>query len=713
MRRALLTVLLAGIVGVAWCGASCARASEILWDEWGVPHIYAESEADLMYAWGWAQMQSHGNLLLEQFGIVRGRAAEYWGEAFLASDTYVWTMGLPRLVRELGPAMEGDASFVDGMNAYVRAHPAEFEPRLVRVLPITNQDTLALALYDEFFNGMVVTPASMDELRRRYLAGASVRDVRPGTGVVGSNAWAIAPGRSTSGNAILLANPHAPWPSLAEARHLLFCEAHVVLPDLAFYGAGLVGLPAFVLGFNDRLGWAGTSAPAFDFVDAYELTLRDGGYLFDGRVRPFDVEEVALRVRTDDGGYRVETVTARRSVHGPVIAEKDGKAVAVAFPLPGAEEARHPQLWDMMRAKDVDAFLAALEPQNLFAFNFLYADRAGNIVYVLNGIFPDRPAGGYDWGAMLPGDTSATLWRGKLPFRVMPVVSNPESGHLQSANEPPHFVAWPDAVPLADAPGDWPEPDAWPRTQRSLALLTGREAFSVDDVARLKFDTRSGLADRVLDTVVALGRQHGSPEAKEAAEVLAAWDRSFEPDSVGAVVFAFWAMHFEPSILAGTRFPAAAFAVAFDPADPVGTPSRLARPAKAVEGLEFAARAVKQAFGSLHVPWGAFVRFRVGDRDFPAFGAPPEAFGVFSPNFAAPTSDGTLATVAGDTWVAVIEFGDPPTARAVLPYGNATQAGSAHVGDQLGLYAQKRLRPVWTERSEIEAHLERRETLER
>ena len=93
----------------------------------------------------------------------------------------------------------------------------------------------------------------------------------------------------------------------------------------------------------------------------------------------------------------------------------------------------------------------------------------------------------------------------------------------------------------------------------------------------------------------------------------------------------------------------------------------------AVSALEFAARATMQTFGTLELPWGGFVMFQVGDMLVPGFGAPPEAFGLLSPNFAAPSPQGPLATAAGDTWVAVIGFGETPTAWAVLPYGNATR----------------------------------------
>lgn len=707
-RRALMTL----VTALALTGAGHAAAgAEILWDTWGVPHIYAQTKGELMRAWGWAQMHSHGSLLLEQFGVVRGRAAEYWGEAYLESDRYVWTMGLPQLVARLGGTDAGDSAFADGMNAYAAEHPDAFPAELRRVLPVTMDDILALALYDEFFNGMVVTPQSMDGLRDAFLAGAAVRDVLPSRGDKGSNGWAIGPPKSASGDPILLANPHAPWPALQGARHLLFYEAHLVLGDLNVYGAGLVGLPVLSFGFNDHLAWTVTSAPVFDFVDSYVLTLSGGGYLLDGEVVPFERHDVTLRVRQDDGSFREEPMEALRSVHGPVLAVQGDRALAVAFPEPGPEEAENPQFWQMMEATDLDSFLASLRSQNLFAVNLLYADRDGHIAYVLNGIFPDRPAGAYDWSGSLPGDTTATLWRGKLPFEAMPVVIDPASGYLQNANEPPHYASGPSPLQLAGAPADWPGPVAWPRTRRSLALLEGGAKLSADDVARLKFDTRSGLADEVLDTVLAVGRQAGSPQAQQAVDVLSAWDRRFDADSVGAVLFAFWALSYDESILGGTPFPADAYAVPFDPNDPLATPRGLADPGRAVAGLEFAARAVQDTFGTLQVPWGAFVGFRVGDRSFPGFGAPPEAFGVFSPNFAAPTPEGPLATVAGDTWVAVIELGETVTARAVLTYGNATQPGDPHVGDQLALYSSKSLRPVWRDRADIEAHLERRELL--
>ena len=271
--RGLRVVMAALVVAAFLLLAAGARAqapasAEILWDAWGVPHIYADSEDGLMYGWGWAQMSAHADRILEAVGVVRGEAAALWGEAYLASDQYVWTMGLPELAERMA-AGESDGAFSDGMNAWADANLERIDPERARALPVEPRDIVALALYAEFFNGIVVTPASIDGLTQGWLAGESVRDPRPTSGETGSNAWSIGPSRSASGHPILLANPHAPWPTYDDARHLLFFEAHLVAPDMEGYGAGVVGLPALTFGFNRDLGWTATSAPTFDYLDLY------------------------------------------------------------------------------------------------------------------------------------------------------------------------------------------------------------------------------------------------------------------------------------------------------------------------------------------------------------------------------------------------------------------------------------------------------------
>ena len=442
----------------------------------------------------------------------------------------------------------------------------------------------------------------------------------------------------------------------------------------------------------------------------------DDGYLFDGEVKAFATEtHNSSEYKREDGSVREEPLTVRRSIHGPVIAENE--KIAVAVQLPPLEFGDRVQPLEMMRSKNLDQFLAALELQQMTPLNFLYADREGNIMYTLAGMFPDRPAGDYDWSGLLPGDTSATLWRGLLPYSRMPQVINPPTGYLQSANDAPWTTTLPSGLDPADYPGDWPASVMFPRAARSLEMITARETFSMEEVMGDKFSTFSLVADRVLDDLIAAGRQFGSPQAQEAAEVLANWDRTFDADSPGSVLFAFWAMQLEPDILGTGRFPEEVYAIPTDPTRPFETPMGLADPAAAVAALEFAARAVPEVFGSLHVPWGAFVHFRVGNQDLPGFRSrlgPLWLWFIHAQSCHAAAGWRRCATVYGDTWVAVIEFSDPVQAMAIMPYGNATQPGSLHIRRiSCRLYAAKQYRPVWHTRAQIEANLELREVFER
>jgi len=294
----------------------------------------------------------------------------------------------------------------------------------------------------------------------------------------------------------------------------------------------------------------------------------------------------------------------------------------------------------------------------------------------------------------------------------MPRIINPETGYVQNANDPPWTATWPSELDPADYPPDFPGLVLGPRAVRSLEMIMSRESFSFKDVMADKFSTHSRLADQVLDALITAAGEAGNPLAQEAAEVLANWDGNFDADSPGTLLFVFWAMQFQPGILAGKHFSEEVYAVPADPARPFDTPRGLADPVAAVTALEAAAKQVQALFGSLEVPWGEFARFRLGDEDLPAFAAPSAAFGLFVPNDMVQQPDGRLTTVAGDSWVAVIEFSDPVRAMAVMPYGNATQPGSSHLADQLPLYASKKYRPIWRTLTEIEDNLEMRERFE-
>ncbi|HEY9872001.1 MAG TPA: penicillin acylase family protein, partial [Candidatus Obscuribacterales bacterium] len=256
--------------------AVAQKSTEILWDTYGVPHIYGKDTKGLFRAFGWAQMHSHGDLILRLYGQGRGKAAEYWGKEYVDSDRWVRTMGVPERAQEWYQSQNKDFrsnidAFAEGINAYAKEHPELIDDAVEAVLPVSGVDILAH--YQRVLNfTFVVDPDTV--------AGITNADKSKG-----SNGWAIAPSRSASGKAMLLANPHLPWSDL-----YLWYEAQLIAPGVNAYGATLVGLPVLEIAFNDFLGWTHT-VNTHDGWDAYELKLKDNGYLWDGKVKAFETQQ--------------------------------------------------------------------------------------------------------------------------------------------------------------------------------------------------------------------------------------------------------------------------------------------------------------------------------------------------------------------------------------------------------------------------------------
>ncbi|MEW5928653.1 MAG: acylase [Gemmatimonadota bacterium] len=671
--------------------AQAGQGSEILWDRWGVPHVFARSDRDLGWGFGWAQAHSHGDRVLTLYGLARGRGAEYWGERYLASDRLVRTVGIPEqgardLAAQPAELRRYLQAFADGFNAYARAHPERIADSVEAVLPVTAADLLRHS-HRVMFSFVSVTGNQPPMVGLNGLPP----ERRPG-----SNGWAVAPSRAAGGHAMLLQNPHLSWDDDLQ----LFYEAQLSGPGSDVYGVTLVGFPVIVIGFNDRLGWTHT-VNTIDALDTYRLTPSGDGYRFDGGVRSFQVSRQTLRVKGADGRLREEELVVRRSVHGPVVRMDDTSAVALrTTSLEAGGLAR--QFREMGRARGLAEFEAALRRMQLPMFNVVYADRDGHVLYLFGGRVPRRPSGDFaSWQGAVRGDTSATLWSGILGYDELPRIVDPASGFVQNSNSPPWFATLPSPLDPARFPAYLAPRSLNFREQRGLAMLAADSSITFDELLAMRWSNRMLLADRVLDELIPAARASGLPLAARAAEVLERWDRTADAESRGAVLFAAWAREARPT--AGGR----GFARRWDPAAPLATPSGLADLGAAAAALARAAERVERAYGALDVPWGQVNRL---SRDLPGNGASGDPLGVFHVVDYAPTEGGdTLYAVAGDTYVGAVEFTPGgPRAQTLLSYGNATQPGSPHVRDQLPLLARREMRPVWRTRAEVEANLEER-----
>ncbi len=662
MKIALL--MLAGALGL-----SAAKNIEILWDSFGVAHVYAQDKEGMFYGYGYAQMQSHANLVLKLYGESRGRGAEYWGPKGLELDKWVHVNQVPERAenwyRMQSPEFKKYlTAFADGMNEYAKRHPEAIGPDYKKVLPIEPVDSLMHAHRIVHF--------SYVSSQARVTAVGSGRPFNPGA--LASNAWAIMPKKSEKGTPMMLMNPHLPWQDW-----YTYYEIHLNGPGANLYGASQVGFPVLRFVFSDYLGFTQT-VNSLDASDLYKITPDGDGYRFDGEKKNYQHVKAVIKV---NGGADV-VLDIKKTVHGPVVWDQDGKVLAMktgGLDRPFLLE----QYWKMAIAKNFAEYQAQVARLEVPTFNITYADKDGHVMYLFNGTLPKRKSGDLGfWAGVLPGDTSHTLWTDYHSYGELPKMIDPPSGWVQNTNDPP----WTSTLPAMDFtkyPAYAAGTDYTMRTRSSLRMLSKDEKLSFEKMVAYKHSTHLEMADRMLDDLLA-----AVPDSA-AKKVLAVWDRNADNASPGAILFETLMRGFRPE-----------FTVPADPKDPLKTPMGLKNTSAGVVALAKAALEVEKNFGKLEVAYGEVNRFKFRGADLPGNGADGAlgAFRVirFGPN---------RAPVHGDTFVAVVEWlKTGPHAQVLVSYGNSSQPGTKHDVDQLPLLSQKKLRDAWRLRRDVEKHLE-------
>jgi acyl-homoserine-lactone acylase len=683
-----------------------AENTEILWDRYGVPHIYAADRESMFYAHGWAQMRNQADLLLRLYGESRGRAAEYWGgDENLELDRWVHLNGVPERARRWYDAQDPQFrkyldAFARGINDFAAKNPAGVSAEYRVVLPVSGVDVIQHPLRAVHYGYMGSRTRMLNEVN------ALLKKQRPSTGVerteerdelaAGSNTWAVGPSRSASGNAMLIINPHLSWGN----TFYRYMQVHLVGPDFDQIGAPQVGFPVAVVGFNQHTGW-GRTVNTIDTVDFFRLTIKGGQYLFDGALRPFERETRTIKVKQPDGTLREDRLDVRRSVHGPVVYDQNG--VTIAMRVAGLDRPKMLEQWFRMgEARTLEEFQSALRMMSVPMWHANYADDRRHIMFVFDGLVPRRRLHDFQyWSGVVPGDTSETLWTDYLSFDELPRSIDPASSWHQNANEPPWLMTLPPVdrskYPAYVAPTGQALPQM--RTLRSLRLITEGSKITYEQLIARKHSTRMELADKVLPDLLK------AAAGTDAARVLAKWDLLTDVDSQGAVLFQAWVDRYFSAANGGM---ANKLRVAYDPARPLDSAHGLADPAAAAAALSLAADETRKQYGAVDVKWGDVFRFASGRADLPGNGGPGGS-GLFRTIAFTRRVGNKFYAASGETIVCAIEFARVQRAQCLLGYGNATQPGSPHLEDQLPFMVQKKLLPVRRDKKEIEADLELRE----
>ena len=689
-------------------------------DTFGVPHITGETEAAVAFGFGYTQAEDHAAEMARRFLAARGDAAKHLGPAFLDNDLAMrrWDnagesrRALASLDRTFREVLEG---FAEGYNLYVRQHRDTLPPW---VPEISGADALALT-HTDAPNG-AASPSLVRALQQKYPEGAAaprapaiLNDVlepdETRADTHGSNAIALSGLKTTSGAPMLLGNPHLRWQQL-------YWEAHVKVPGrLDFYGSTLVGYPWLRAGFNGRLGYVQTNNNS-DNRDLFALPLdpaRPDHYVFEGKARPLQRVDAAVDVRQDDGAMTVERRTYWRSHLGPIVHRTP--TTAFAYRSTAADAWKWFEgFWRLSHARSLREYMKVMSTRFSPESNYTYADADGNILYLWNSRIPKRVQDGTDYGLDVPGATKRYVWQDLHPTRDLPQMLNPPGGYIQNANNPPWYVTLRQPLDPERFPPYFERGELGLRPQLALDMLEAREKFSVEDLKRLKYDTRLLLAERVKPALLeALAAQPApSEELAEARRVLGAWDGRASATSRGAVLFErFW-----DAYRAEVRQP---YAEPWDAKRPAETPRGIADTGAALKHLAEAVRWARATHGAADVAWGDVNRYRFGDIDLPGEGA-ASALGAFRVQvFDAPGDKSSRVREAGwgpadrqlvggsDAWVLLVHFTRPVQAFSVTAYGQTADRSSPHSRDQIRIFAARDLRPVWFTDADVAAHTER------
>jgi len=666
----------------------------ILRDEFGVPHIYGETDADVAYGLGFAHAEDDFDTIQTVILATRGRLASAKGLKSAPVDYMVRLMGVWELVEDryqtdLAPETRALAeAYAAGFNHYAVLHP---EHALPGVVPVTGKDVVAgfvfrapmfygfqrhvLALFEE--EGSALKGPRQGKLALRTLPGTDL-PLAP----IGSNAIAVGPARSADGATRLLVNSHQPY-----TGPVAWYEARLESQEGWDVAGGVFpGSPLILHGHNRQLGWASTvNRP--DLVDVYRLEINPENrnqYRFDGEWRDLEVGEAEISVRIFG---RLRWTVRRellRSVHGPVIRRDHG---TYALRYAGMDEVRQlEQYYRLNKARNFDEWRAAMAMQALPNINYVYADREGNIAYFYNAQLPLR-AEGYDWQAQLPGDTSETLWSEFLPFEALPQVVNPSSGFVVNSNHTPfRATVGPDNPDPADfSPTLGIETDMTNRGLRALELFGADSSISREEFRRYKFDKRyseKSHAARIRAEVLAAELPDDALLA-EARRVLAAWDLGADAENRGAALGILTAT---PVVLAERRGE---------------------EPPDAVQSFIEAARTLERHHGRVDPPWGQVNRMRRGGLDLPVGGGPDTLRAIESFEL---EPDGTYTANSGDCYLMFVEWDSQGRLRSesIHQFGSATlDESSPHYADQLPLFVAERTKKLYLEEDQLRRHLSR------
>ncbi|HBV06085.1 MAG TPA: acylase [Gemmatimonadetes bacterium] len=696
---------------VAW--ETMASEITITRDDWGIAHVHGPTDAHAVFGAVFAQAEDDFHRIERNFLFSQGRLAEAYGEEELWGDLRMKLFINPTEIKatyDQSPTWLQDLmdAWAGGLNYYLHTHPEtepmvldRFEPWMALTFSegsiggdIERVNTRQLeAFYEE--GPMGIAMAQLD-LEQPLIDWEEPR---------GSNGIAISPENTVNGNSLLLINPHTSF--------FFRSELHMSSDEgLNAYGASTWGQFFIYQGFNEHAGWMHTSS-GVDNIDEYLETVveRDGQYFYivDGKERPMQVREITVPFRTETG-MDSRSFTTFRTHHGPIVRAQDGKWVATAL----MEEPMSAliQSWDRTKRRNLAGYRENMSMHTNSSNNTVYADSEGNIAYWHSNFVPQR-RNDIDWTQPVDGSMSENDWGMPHSIDETPNVFNPPVGWIQNTNNWPYSAAGPDSPRESDYPRYFQRSGENARGIHAIRVLANRSDFTLERLLEVAYSSQMPGFEPIIPALIqaydnAPTSNSLKAELVEQIEILRSWNYRWGVESVATSLATYWAEDMMQRVAQKARDNSMSALEYIE---------KRATRDDHLQSLAAATSLLTSEFGDWKIPWGEINRFQRinGDIQQPFSDSEPSIpVGFHSgrwgslASFGARRYPGTARRygTSGNSFVAVVEFGERVTALAVTAGGESGDPSSPHFNDQAERYATGALRPVYFYPEDISANAE-------
>jgi acyl-homoserine lactone acylase PvdQ len=686
-----------------------AQGISIVRDNWGIAHIHGKTDADAVFGMVYTQAEDDFNRVETNYLNSMGRLAEAEGEGKIYQDLRMKLFIDPADLKQqyaVSPAWLKSLmnAFADGLNFYLATHP-NVKPRV-----ITHFEPWMALSFTEGSIGGDIERVNLAQLAEFY-GKVPVALARPALPwhepePSGSNGMAISPSNTVAHHALLLINPHTSF----------FFRSELQMSSdegLNAYGAVTWGQFFIYQGFNEHAGWMHTSS-GVDAVDEYLETVQktDTGftYKYGSEQRPLVAREVTVPYRTASG-MAEKKFTVYRSVHGPIIRQVNGKWVSIHLMQENIKALMQSYL--RTKATDYKSYRKTMELQANSSNNTIFADSAGDIAYFHGNYIPRRDTR-FDFTKPVDGSNPDTDWKGLLSIDETPHLLNPASGWLYNSNNWPWSAAGASSPKRADYPAYVEMGTESARGLHAIRVLQNKKDFTLDSLIAAAYDSYLPWFEKTIPALVKAYDEAPAADplkVKLAAqmEMLKAWDYRWGVDSIPTSLAVFWGEEIRRPALA----PARRAGLMPEEYIAANVPA-----AQLLAALAAASDKLTADFGTWKTPWGNINRYQrlTGDIVQPFNDAQPSIPVEFtSAIWGSLASFGARAYpdtkkwygTSGNSFVAVVEFGDKVKARAVTAGGESGNPASPHFNDEAVRYSTGNLREVYYYPAQLKGHTER------